>query len=227
MKIGIIVAMTAEFNLLYNLLEQQEEASFGPFKYVCGQFDDKEVMVMKSGIGKVCAAVGAVEMIKSFQPELIINSGIAGGIDVSSRVMDIVAGKEIVYHDVWCGEGNEYGQVQEFPARYVSDPKLVELVTSIDSDLNVYGGLICSGDQFITEKSELAKIKEKFPDGIAVDMESAALAQVCHLYQIPYLSLRIISDTPGIEDHAAQYANFWSLAPEKSLEVLQHLLRSL
>ena len=68
----------------------------------------------------------------------------------------------------------------------------------------------------VTDRAELGAIKHRFPAGLAVDMESAAIAQVCHLYGIPFLSFRIISDTPGVEDHSAQYADFWGTMAERS-----------
>ena len=80
-------------------------------------------------------------------------------------------------------------------------------------------------DRFITDRVALEGIKENFPEGLAVDMESGAIAQVCHMYATPFLSCRIISDTPGqVENHALQYQDFWTAAPEKSFEILKQLV---
>jgi len=225
--IGIIVAMTSEFEFVSEILQNRQESSINGFCFVAGNLEDKNIILLKSGIGKVCSALGAVEMIKNFAPDYIINSGIAGGIDIKTQVMDVVVGAEIVYHDVWCGEGNEYGQVQEFPARYHSNSHLLRSIKNIDCNLNIYTGLICSGDKFITDKKELATIKDKFPEGLAVDMESASIAQTCYAYNVPYLSLRIISDTPGVENHWQQYENFWDKAPQNSLRVLRELIKQI
>ena len=168
-----------------------------------------------------------LEMIKNFAPDAIINSGVAGGIDVKTQVMDVVAGENVVYHDVWCGEPNMYGQVQGMSASYAGDRKILDAVTSLEAEANIYAGQICSGDKFITERKELDEIKAKFPQGLAVDMESAAMAQVCYMYKVPFLSLRIISDTPGVKDHQKQYENFWDEAPKKSLDVVAKLLAKL
>ena len=73
-----------------------------------GQLGEKEIVLTQCGIGKVCAAVGTVEMIRYFSPDYILNTGVAGGIDARLRVMDMVVGKEVVYHDVWCGTGTRY-----------------------------------------------------------------------------------------------------------------------
>ena len=175
----------------------------------------------------MCAAVGTMEMIQRYSPNVIVNTGVAGGIDPLTEVMDIVVGENMVYHDVWCGEGNEYGQVQGLPARYVSDKALCKLALSVEHDGNVYGGLICSGDKFITNKEELVEIKKRFPEGLAVDMESCAIAQVCYMCGVPFLSYRIISDTPGVKDHYKQYLNFWEEAPKRSFEMIKVLITAL
>ena len=228
MKIGIIVAMGGEFRLVEALLSGKNEQEIRGARYVTGQLGEKEIVLTQCGIGKVCAAVGTVEMIRHFSPDYILNTGVAGGIDARLRVMDMVVGKEVVYHDVWCGTGNEMGQVQGMPARYKADRKLLSAALSVTSDIALCEGLICSGDRFITDRVALEGIKENFPEGLAVDMESCAVAQSCYLRGVPFLSLRIISDTPGNTDnHAAQYENFWSQAPEKSAAVICDLLTAL
>ncbi len=224
-KIGIIVAMTSEFNLVNVLLEEKHERHVNGFSFVEGRLDGKEVVLAKSGIGKVCAAVGVSEMIREYSPACIVNTGVAGGIDASLQVMDIVVGGRTVYHDVWCGEGNAYGQIQGLPAFFEADARLLKAALSIGSDVRLLNGLICTGDQFITDRVALNKIKDHFPEGFAVDMESCAMAQVCYLYRVPFLSFRIIIDTPGrTDDHSLQYREFWTIAPEKSFEVLRQLI---
>lgn len=217
MKIGVIVAMSVEYDLVCSQLENKKEID-GLF--VEGEVNGKVVILAKSGIGKVCSAVGAVEMIKRFSPDMIVNTGVAGGIDVSLNIGDIVAGEKTVYHDVWCGEGNEYGQVQGYPAYYLGDDKILGIAKS----LGVKSGLVCSGDKFITDKNELGEIKSAFPEALAVDMESCSIAQVCYMYKVPFLSLRIISDTPGVDNHAEQYRNFWTEAPKETFKCLSNLL---
>lgn len=216
--------MSSEFELVKAMLQHGVESRIGVTDFVEGKVAGKSVVLAKSGIGKVCSAVGVVEMINAFHPDYIINTGVAGGIDVKTQVMDIVVGKTMVYHDVWCGEGNEYGQIQGLPARFPADDKLCCAALAVKSDVNIYGGLICSGDKFITGRKELDAIKADFPEGLAVDMESCSMAQVCFMYGVPFLSLRIISDTPGVKDHTQQYKDFWITAPEKSFEVIRQLI---
>jgi adenosylhomocysteine nucleosidase len=149
---------------------------------------------------------------------------VAGGIDTCLKVMDVVVSSQVVYHDVWCGEGNVYGQVQGLPARFEGNRALLDCAMHLETETPIHGGLICSGDKFITDRSELDAIKKDFPEGLAVDMESGALAQVCHLYGVPFISFRIISDTPGAEDHWQQYTNFWGTIADKSFEVTKTFL---
>ncbi len=224
MKIGIIVAMTSEFELVAKILEQPELKKIKHLTFMEGNFQGKQVVLMQSGIGKVCAATTVIELINLFHPDYIINTGLAGGIDKSLSVMDVVLGQNVVYHDVWCGEGNSYGQVQGLPAQYPADAELLNKASKITSDIAIRTGLIASGDKFVSDSAELMAIKHKFPNALAVDMESGAIAQVCHVYNVPFLSLRIISDTPGIENHYQQYLDFWNKAPEKSLEIIRQML---
>ena len=220
--------MSAEFRLVETLLERKKETVVREFRFLQGKMGEREVVIMQTGIGKVCAAVGTVEMISRYAPDCILNTGVAGGIDDVLQVMDIVIGREVVYHDVWCGEGNEMGQVQGMPARYACDKKLLAAAMAVRSDAALHGGLICSGDRFITDRHALEAIKACFPKGLAVDMESGAIAQVCHLYGIPFLSCRVISDTPGrTANHALQYQDFWTVAPEKSFGVLKQVIANI
>ena len=173
------------------------------------------------------AAAGAVELIRTFQPDCIISTGVAGGIDKCLKVMDVVASQQIVYHDVWCGEGNAYGQIQGMPTFFEGNATLLDCAISLDTDTPIHGGLICSGDKFITDREELNVIKGNFPEGLAVDMESGSIAQICYIYKVPFISFRIISDTPGAENHWEQYTNFWGEMADRSFGVTKAFLESL
>lgn len=227
MKIGIITAMSSEQKQLANQLDHKKELTEGPFSYIEGNIQDNEIVLMQCGIGKVNAAAGTVELIRNFHPDCIISTGVAGGIDTCLKVMDVVASQEIVYHDVWCGEGNEYGQVQGLPATFKGNGTLLQTALSLNTTTKIHGGLICTGDKFITDRNELNEIKSKFPDGLAVDMESGAIAQTCYLYHVPFISFRIISDTPGADNHTEQYQNFWGEMADRSFGVTASFLKAL
>ena len=233
--------MSSEFELVRAFLQDAREREVAGFRFVegkvggetggemegMGERGEMEVVLVRSGIGKVCAAMGTVEMLRVYAPEAVVNTGVAGGIDAGVGVMDVVVGRETVYHDVWCGDGNVYGQVQGYPARFEADVRLYEAALAVDHEGRVLGGLICSGDQFVTSGERLREIKLRFPEGLAVDMESCAIAQVCYHYGVPFLSYRIISDTPGGEHHFSQYLDFWEEAPRRSFGMLRGLLLKL
>jgi adenosylhomocysteine nucleosidase len=227
MKLGIITAMSSEHKQVAQLLADKKVVTEGRYEYTLGTIGRQEVVLAQCGIGKVNAAAGAVELILRHRPDCVISTGVAGGIDTCLKVMDVVVSSQIVYHDVWCGEGNVYGQVQGLPARFEGDRALLECAMHLDTDTAIHAGLICSGDKFITDRSELDAIKKDFPEGLAVDMESGALAQVCHLYGVPFISFRIISDTPGAENHWQQYTNFWGTIADKSFGVTRTFLESI
>lgn len=223
-RLGVVAAMDKEYLLLKELLDNPKEESIAGFRLCTGTSGGKEICLMKSGIGKVAAATGINLMKYRYAPEAVINSGVAGGMREDLQVGEIVAGTHCVYHDVDCGTGNEYGQVQGFPARYAADACLLAAVKR----QQVKDGLICTGDQFIQDPGQLESIRRHFPEVTAVDMESAAMAQVCHIWQISFLSLRIISDTPGRKaDNMAQYNDFWELAPQRNFAVLKDLLAAI
>lgn len=227
MKIGIITALSMEKEQIVGLLEEKQEIQEGNYDYVVGSLNGNELVIMESGIGKVNAAIGTLEMIKTHNPDCIISTGVAGGIDPELSVMDVVVSKNIVYHDVYCGEGNAFGQVQGLPLYFKGNETLYECAMELDTETNILGGLICTGDKFITDPGTLYNIKEDWPNGLAVDMESAAIAQTCFLYDIPFLSFRIISDTPGVDQHWEQYSNFWETMAQRSFGVTKTFLESL
>lgn len=231
MKIGVLTAMTSEFEQLAVLLEGSAECSHNGINYLTGRVGDNDIILRQCGIGKVNAALGAAELIRAFAPDAMVSTGVAGGIDCCLGVMDVVVSTAIVYHDVWCGMGCEYGQVQGMPAVFTADVAMCRAAQSLNDDASnntrIHAGLICTGDQFITNRDELDKIKGNFPSGLAVDMESAAIAQTCHIYGVPFVSFRIISDTPGVDKHIEQYENFWGEMANRSFDVTRRFLTKL
>ena len=225
MKIGIIVAMRKELDLLLPLLNDSEESRMGGFEFHCGKMGKHDVMVMQCGIGKVNAAMGTLMLVNNFAPNFVINSGVAGGADLSVNVMDVVAGARVAYHDVWCGPESELGQVQGLPLYFEGASRLLKLLPERD---DIHKGLICSGDQFIDKKEDVDRIKGDFPDALAVDMESGAIAQVCYLNKVPFLALRVISDSPGAShDNTSQYLDFWTDAPQETFMLVKEIIKGL
>ena len=225
MKIGIIVAMRKELDLLLPLLHDSEESHMSGFEFYCGKIGGHDVMVMQCGIGKVNAAMGALMLVNNFSPNYVINTGVAGGADKSVSVMDVVAGARVAYHDVWCGPESELGRVQGLPLYFEGAARLLELMPE---RADIHKGHICSGDQFIDTMEHVNRIKGNFPEALAVDMESGAIAQVCYLCHVPFLALRVISDSPGAShDNTRQYMDFWNDAPQETFNILKDILSKL
>jgi adenosylhomocysteine nucleosidase len=168
-------------------------------------------------------------MIQEHHPDCIISTGVAGGLGEGVDVMDVVAGTQMAYHDTWCGEGNAYGQVQGLPLFFESHPALVAQVEALRDTPGapwIHTGLICSGDRFISDPAEEESILWHFPEAIAVDMESCSIAQVCYLYNVPFISLRVISDSLK-GDRGEAYADFWATVGTTSFSVVRQFLEAL
>ena len=231
MKIGIITAMQVEHDQIAALLTDCAELpapSFGAPPVLTGRLGDHTVVLAMSGIGKVNAALTAASLIATHRPDAMISTGCAGGLAPEPGVMGVVAAASTVYHDVWCGEGNAYGQVQGLPARFDADARLLAVACDLADDpaveTPVCCGLTCTGDKFITDPAELKAVLGAFPEALAVDMESAAIAHACHLHNVPFLSFRVISDTPGAEAHWEQYQDFWGTMADRSFGITRTFL---
>ena len=228
MKIGVINAMEDEHARLASHLEEAHEQSCGLYSYVEGRLGANTLVLTRCGIGKVNAALGAAELIRRFSPDCIVSTGVAGGTGEGLQVTDVVAGARVAYHDVWCGDGNAYGQVQGLPAVFEADARLLACARRLSEagglESHIHCGLICTGDQFITDRAKLDAIRAAFPDVQAVDMESAAIAQTCYLYKVPFISFRIVSDTPGSEGHWQQYLDFWGTVADRSFHATKAFL---
>ncbi len=212
MRIGVIVALDGEYQQMKNLLGGRSEGRIGP----------NEVIVRRGGMGKVNAALTAQKFIGDYALDCIVSTGVAGGLSGEIESLDVVAAREVVYHDVWCGEGNAYGQVQGLPERF----RTSDLLYSKAVESGAIGGLFASGDFFISNISEAEAILSHFPDAIAVDMESGAIAQTCYLHGVPFMGLRIISDRAG-ENHQEEYDNFWETVEHDSFAAVHTFLESL
>lgn len=229
MRIAVIVAMQKELSLLLSRFEKYEEKPFGDFKVYVGQIYGHTVIVSQCGIGKVNAALRAYEIIREFHPELVVNSGVAGGVDSRMKIGSVLVADRIAYHDVWCGPGTEYGAADGCPRLFRSSSAalscLKEVSASHDSD--VVFGLLCSGDKFISTPAQVDEIKSHFPDALGCDMESAAIAQACLMMNVPFVVVRVMSDMPGGGENISQYNNFWEIAPERTFQIVFDFIKIL
>ena len=220
MKIGIIVAMDRELQQLRQV------------------FQNSQVIVEKCGIGKVNAALGVQRMINEHRPDCIISSGCAGGNGEGVSIKDIVVSREVTYHDVYCGAAEDgslaYGQVQGMPARFQADPYLLKKAQELmqSSHLSpltshLHTGLIVTGDWFVDSREKMQRIIDLFPEALAVDMESAAIAHACYISKVPFISFRVVSDMPLRDSHASQYHDFWNQVAAQSFQLTRTFVESL
>lgn len=221
--IGIIVAMGKELRLLLELLQDASAVSAKGYEMHTGTIAGRRVVAMQCGIGKVNAALGALAMIETFHPDVIINSGVAGGTGAGAGVLDLVLADAIAYHDVWCGPGTQWGQAAGCPEAFACPADAPALAAK----LGAKHGLIASGDIFVSREEDVRRILGLFPQAIAVDMESGAIAQACYLNGVPMLCLRVVSDTPGQADNISQYENFWDDAPRHTFQAINQLIQEL
>ncbi|WP_091964376.1 5'-methylthioadenosine/adenosylhomocysteine nucleosidase [Prevotella sp. tc2-28] len=227
MRIGIIVAMDKELQQLLQLMKNSLECLQKGQTFWISQFGNNTLIVTKSGIGKVNAAYGVINLIDNYCPDVVISTGCAGGASTNLEIRDVVVSTQICYHDVWCGQPNELGQIQGLPAKYEADSKLVEIAKQLKCNTHIVPGLIVSGDWFVDSVDKMKPIVDAFPDALAVDMESAALAQICHLYKMPFLSFRVISDIPLKPNNEIDYNKFWSDVADESFGVTKEFVLSI
>ena len=228
MKIGIIVAMKKELNLLRIGLENKKEFSCEGWDVCSGTFSGKEIWIIQCGIGKVNAALCTEMLVRNFKPDLVINSGVAGGADACIGVGHVLVADAVAYHDVWCGPETEWGAASGCDTLMLCDESVIEAARESYGDKDSYHeGLICSGDIFVSKVEEVNLIKSHFPQTLAVDMESGAIAQVCSKHDVPFAIIRVISDTPGQTDNIAQYSDFWESAPSTTFLLVTAIISRL
>lgn len=219
MKIGLMVAMDKEFEIL----AEEWAPYFKSNRVVVERYGLRYikllptgyagmVCLMQCGIGKVNATIGTIELAR-LGVDCIISSGVAGSLNKSILPGQIVVGAECKYHDVYCGEGNELGQVQGEPAIFKADRTLLDIAHRNPLPDTHYG-MILTGDSFIDKKEVAEELCRCYRSVCAVDMESCAIAQVCNKMGIPFLSYRIISDC-ALNPSAISYEAFWEEMPHK------------
>lgn len=210
MTIGIIGAMDEEVALLLDQMTEKQEQTVANCLFVQGKLQDKSVVLLKSGIGKVNAAMATTVMHERFTPTHVINTGSAGGFASNLEVGDIIISTEVVHHDVDVTAFNyEYGQVPGMPPMYEADKTLVEKAVAAvkNMDINCEQGIIATGDSFMEDPERVAFVHGKFPTMLASEMEAAAVAQVCHQYNKPFVIIRALSDIAG-KNHPSRLINF-------------------
>jgi adenosylhomocysteine nucleosidase len=201
-KIGIIGAMDEEVELLKSKLSNCLERTIAECEFYTGTIEGKEIVLLKSGIGKVNAAIGTTLLIQLFQPTAIINTGSAGGLDSSLHVGDLAISTEVRYNDVDATVfGYEFGQVPQMPAFYQPNDMLIDIAIEAAKTVGIPSkkGLILSGDSFMSDAVLVEQLKRRFNYPLCSEMEAGAIAQVCHRFGVPFVIIRSLSDIAGAE----------------------------
>jgi len=204
--VGIIGAMQEEVAILKRLIEDRRVEKVMHVEFTVGRMHDKEVVLLESGIGKVNVAIAATLLLERFDVDVVINTGSAGGVKVDAEVGDVVISDAVAYHDVdVTGFGYDLGQVPGLPPEFKSDENLVSKVEDVLTSVGVryFKGQIVTGDAFVNRPEQMEKIRGNFNDAIALEMEAAAVAQVCHIANIPFVVVRALSDIAGKESEVS------------------------
>ncbi|MBM7605821.1 adenosylhomocysteine nucleosidase [Metabacillus crassostreae] len=230
MRIAIIGAMEEEVTILRDQLDNREQEVIANSEFTKGTYNGVEVVLLKSGIGKVNAALSTTLLLDRYKPDYVLNTGSAGGFHSSLNVGDVVISTEVRHNDVdVTAFGYEYGQVPGLPAAYVPDQKLVDIaVTKAEeiSNIQVAKGLIVTGDSFLNDPDKVEFIRSKFNDLYAGEMEAAAIAQVCHQFDVPFVVIRALSDIAGKESNVS-FDQFLDQAAKHSANLVLKIVEAI
>ncbi|WP_133407700.1 5'-methylthioadenosine/adenosylhomocysteine nucleosidase [Parashewanella tropica] len=211
MKIGVIGAMEPEVVHLIKSIQNPQTKTIAGIEFVSGEYGEHQLIVTRSGIGKVTASIATTILIQEYNPEYIINTGSAGGFAKELAIGDIVISNEVRHHDVdVTAFGYEIGQVPQHPAAYLPHPTLVDAASkAIDKigEVKAIEGLICSGDSFINNPERAKVMLSNFPTMAACEMEAAAVAQVCYQFKKPFVVIRSLSDNAN-DDSAVDFDSY-------------------
>ncbi|MCI9590196.1 MAG: 5'-methylthioadenosine/adenosylhomocysteine nucleosidase [Lachnospiraceae bacterium] len=222
--LGIIGAMDEEVLEIKNALKDVTVETAAGMEFYRGKINEKEVVVVRSGIGKVNAAVCSQILVDKFGAEAIVNTGIAGSLKAEIDIGDIVLSSDSVQHDMDAtGFGYPIGQIPRMETfAFPADQKLLKLAekccNQVNPDIKTFVGRVVSGDQFISDKEKKQQLIDNF-DGFCTEMEGAAIAQVCYLNHIGCLIIRAISDKAD-DSATVDYPAFEAKAIEHSVKLL-------
>jgi adenosylhomocysteine nucleosidase len=217
--IGIIAAMEKEMAGIEAVIENKKIETVSGIKFVSGTVYGKEVVCAVCGIGKVFAAICAEAMIIKYNPDVIINTGVAGTLTDKLSIADVAISTGLVQHDMDTSFlGDPVGLISGINVvEFKADDKTREIIKASVEEIgiNYVEGVIASGDQFIADKSVKQRIIENF-GAVACEMEGGSMAQVCYVNKVPFCAIRSISDTADGDPEMA-YVDFLEIAAKNSI----------
>ena len=227
--LGIIGAMEIEVNRIKEQMEDVSVTDKAGMSFFEGKWNGNDVVVVRSGIGKVNAAVCAQILADTFHADAIINTGIAGSLKNEINIGDIVLSTDAIQHDMDAqGFGYAPGVIPQMEVSdFQADEELIELAkkccAEVCPDIQVFTGRVVSGDQFISDKKKKEWLSSQF-EGLCAEMEGAAIAQAAYLNHVPFLIIRAISDKAD-DSATMDYPEFEAMAAENSVKLLADIVR--
>lgn len=228
-RYGIIAAMQEEMQEIEKIMTEKENKKIYELDFINGKINDTEIVLVESGVGKVNAARTTQILINNFDIDAIINVGTAGSANDKLDIGDIVIGSKSTQHDF---EATALG----YPKGYISNvgqyvesdrvliQKMKDTISNIqDTEFKIKIGIIASGDIFCTELKMKEKIRNKF-NADAIEMEGAAIAQVCKLDNIPFIIIRSISDKPN-GNNSITFEQFLEKASKRCAMIIKEFLK--
>jgi len=226
--VAIIGAMDEEVSVIKEWMTEITTEQIAGCEFFKGKLDSKDIVLLKSGIGKVNASVSTSILLLKYAPSEVINIGSAGGYAEDLSVGDVVISDKVCHHDVdVTAFGYSIGQVPGMPVSFSAAPLLIEKVKSAVASLpNIKAkvGLIGTGDSFMQDPSRVDKVRADFPQLLAVDMEAAAVAQVCMKFNVPFVVIRALSDIAGKES-SQSFEAFLEVAAKNSSLMVRAMLK--
>ena len=229
--IGIIGAMDIEVARLKDMIEGAENYEKAGMSFVYGKMHGRNVVVVRSGIGKVNAGICTQILVDRFNVDYIINTGIAGSLNKDINIGDIVLSSDALQHDMDAtGFGYEVGVIPQMKeSLFKGDEKLINIAkTCLENnikDIKAFVGRIVSGDQFISDKAKKEWLVDNF-SAYCTEMEGAAVAQAAYLNNVPFVIIRAISDKAD-DSATMDYPVFEALAAEHSVELISEMVKEI
>lgn len=228
--LGIIGAMEIEVAALIDAMEISKKETKAGMTFCCGKIEGKEVVVVKSGIGKVNAAICTQILIDDFDVDAVVNTGVAGSLNNDIDICDVVVSTKAQQHDMdVTALGYDRGIIPDMEKSvFEADSKLIDLAKKSAKDagleINVFEGKVLSGDQFIGTEEAKNFLKKEFA-GDCAEMEGAAIAHTASLNGVPFIVIRTISDKA---DGGAEmdYPTFEKKAAKNSISLMKQIIKN-
>lgn len=230
-KIGIIGAMDEEIATLKNAMEIKQITSVAEMDFYEGKLGNRDVVLVKSGIGKVNAGICAQLLISDHDVTAIINTGVAGSLDERLEIGDIVVSTDAVQYDFdHSATGYAKGEIPHTgKISFEADPTLramaIEAVKKCVPEVNVMEGRICTGDKFVASEEDIERIVSDF-GGLCCEMEGGSVALVCYLNDVPFTIIRTASDKAD-GSSPEDFSKFEKMAAHRSASIVKYMIENL